>query len=199
MNLATPVQSGRHYASRITSPKAPPAMLSLVRLYADIALLRRGPEVLPASPMLLGATVAAYFFVNFAVSLVLPPIRGPWRLHLLVDVAFTFAWYVLLLRVFARRERFLQTTSAVFGYQTVLAPVWIATAWLAGRVQDDDLWLVPVAIAGLGMLAWMILANARILRSALEQPMAVCVGIVLLQTFVGQLLLLALFPPAAAP
>lgn len=173
-------------------------MLSLARLYADIALLRRGPEELPASPFLLAATVVAYFLVNFAVSLVLPPIPGPWHMHLVVDVVFTLAWYVLLMRVFSRRERFLQTTTAVFGYQTVLAPIWIATAWLAGRFQEDELWLVPVALAGLGMLAWVIAANGRILRSALEQPMAVCVGIVLLQTFVGQLLLLGLFPPAAA-
>lgn len=98
----------------------------------------------------------------------------------------------------SRPERFLQTTTAVFGYQTVLAPVWIATAWLAGRFQDDDAWLVPIAVVGLGMLAWVLAANGRILRSALGQPMPVCVSLALLQTVAGQLVLLGLFPPAAS-
>ena len=120
-------------------------MLSLVRLYADIALLRRGPEELPASLFLLLGTVVANFLVNFIVSTLLPPFPGPWHLHLAVDILFTLAWYAVLMRLFARPERFLQTTTAVFGYQTVLAPVWIATAWLAGRFQQDDAWLIPVA------------------------------------------------------
>lgn len=173
-------------------------MISLARLYTDIALLRRGPEEVPASSFLLLATVIANFLVNFGVSTVLPPIAGPWHLHLIVDIVFTLAWYAILMRVFAKPERFLQTTTAVFGYQTILAPVWIATAWLASRVQDDDAWLIPVAIVGLGMLAWVLAANGRILRSALDQPMPLCIGLVLLQTFVGQLLLLGLFPSAAS-
>ncbi len=173
-------------------------MLSLARLFADIALLRRGPDEVPASSFLLFAVVVANFVVNFLVSTLLPPIPGPWHLHLVVDIVFTFAWYVALMRLFSRPERFLQTTTAVFGYQTVLAPVWIATAWFASRVQDDDTWLVPIAVAGLGMLAWVLAANSRILRSALDQPMPVCVGLALLQTVVGQLVLLGLFPPAAS-
>lgn len=172
-------------------------MLSLVRLYADIALLRRGPEALPASAFLLFGTMIANFVVNFIVSTLLPPIPGPWHLQLAVDIVFTFAWYVVLMRLFSKPERFLQTTTAVFGYQTVLAPVWIATAWLAGRFQEDDAWLVPIAVVGLGMLAWVLAANGRILRSALDQPMPVCVSLALLQTVAGQLLLLGLFPPPA--
>src|SRR5690606_16346000 len=121
--------------------------------------------------------------------LLLPPFAGPWHLHLLVDIGYTLAWYVALMRLFARPERFLQTTTAVFGYQTVLAPAWIATAWLAGRFEDNETWLVPVATAGLGMLAWVLAANARILRSALGLSMPACVGLVILQTIVGQLLL----------
>lgn len=172
-------------------------MLSLARLYADIALLRRGPEDVPASTFLLAGTIVAYFLVNFFVSLLLPPFAGPWHLHLLVDIGFTLAWYVALMRLLAKPERFLQTTTAVFGYQTVLAPAWIATAWLAGRFEGNEVWLVPVATAGLGMLAWVLAANARILRSALGLSMPACVGLVILQTIVGQLLLLGLFPPAS--
>ncbi len=173
-------------------------MLSLVRLFTDIALLRRGPEELPASSFLLLGTMVANFLVNFIVSTLLPPIVGPWHLHLAVDIAFTLVWYVALMRLFSRKERFLQTTTAVFGYQTVLAPALIATAWFASRFQSGDAGVAPIAIAGLGMLAWVLAANARILRSALDQPMPICVSLALLQIVVGQLVLLGLFPPPAA-
>lgn len=173
-------------------------MLSLVRLFTDIALLRRGPEELPASAFLLVGTMGANFLVNFLVSTLLPPIAGPWHLHLVVDVVFTLAWYVALMRLFSKPERFLQTTTAVFGYQAVLAPALVATAWFASRFQHDDAAVAPIAIAGLGMLAWVLAANARILRSALDQPMPICVSLALLQIVVGQLVLLGLFPPHAA-
>lgn len=172
-------------------------MLALIRLYTDIALLRRGPEHVPAAPWLLAATIMANFIVSFGVSMILPPFDGPWHLHLLLDIAFTLAWYFLLLRVFGKPERFLQTTTAVFGYQMVLAPVWIAVAWLANRFQTDDFWVLPIAILGLGMLAWVLAANGRILNSSLEQPMAICIALVLLQVIVGYLMVLAVFAPAA--
>src|SRR5579863_3792893 len=74
-------------------------MQELVRLFAQIALLRKGPQDLPASLALLGATAAVFVIINCAVSLVLPPIPGPWFWQLLIEVLFTYAWYALLLRL----------------------------------------------------------------------------------------------------
>ena len=68
--------------------------------------------------------------LSAAVSAALPALPGPWIAHLLVEALFTVVWYWLLLRVFGKPERFLQTTSAVFGYQTVIAPLMIASTWL---------------------------------------------------------------------
>ncbi len=171
-------------------------MSAIIQLYAAIALLRRGPEDVPASMPLLALTILAYFAVNVAFSLLLPPVSGPWFLQLLLDVGFTLAWYVGLLRLFGRSERFVQTTTAVFGFQAIIAPLWISTAFLIVRAQERTAWLLPVSLLGLAMLAWVLVVNGRILRSAIEQPLAMCIGIVLLQVFVAQLLLLGLF---AAP
>jgi len=175
------VQSGPHYMSGI------------LRLFIDIALLRRGPQDLPASAALLAATIAGYVVVNTLVSLVLPPTSGPWLAHLAVDVIFTLVWYAALMRVYKRPERFLQTTTAVFGFQMVLAPLYISIVWLVGRYQNNQNWLLPIALLGLGALAWVLAVNGRVLKAALDRPLVVCIGLVLLQTALGQLLLLALF------
>jgi hypothetical protein len=170
-------------------------MTALLRLYAEIALLRRGPEDVPASVALLAVTATAYFLVNFLIELALPPIPGPWVDHLVVDVVFTFAWYWLLLRLFRKPERYLQTTAAVFGYQTVIAPLWISGLWLFGHFRDNAPALFPVSIVVIAILIWTLTVNVRILRSALEWPVGACVGLVVLQTIAGQMLLIGLFPP----
>jgi hypothetical protein len=168
-------------------------MGEFIRLYAQIALLRRGPQDLPASPLLLVLTVGAFLAVNFAVSSVLPP-DGHWHESLLVATLFTLLWYVLLLRLAGRPERTLQTTTAVFGFQTVLAPLVIACGWLIRRIGEGSPWQLPVVCAGLLVLAWVIAANSYIVKVALEWSVSSSVVLVILETVVGWLLQLALLP-----
>src|SRR5205823_7466308 len=85
-------------------------MKQLIQLFAQIALLRRGPQDLPASTLLLALTVSAYLAVNLVVSSVLPPVKS-WPAQVLVDTLFTLAWYVALLKLVGRSERILQTAT----------------------------------------------------------------------------------------
>src|SRR2546430_6465594 len=78
-------------------------MKELIQLFAQIALLRRGPQDLPASTRLLALTVSAYLGVNLVVSSVLPPVKS-WPAQVLVDTLFTLAWYVALLKLAGRSE-----------------------------------------------------------------------------------------------
>ena len=168
-------------------------MKELVRLFVQIALMRKGPQDLPNSAVPLALTVAANFIVNFLVSAALPPIAGPWLMQSIVVVAFTFAWYALLLKILRRPERFVQTTTAVFGYQAVLSPLFIVAIWLIRQFSDDETWQFPIAVVGLAIVVWMVAANARILKSALEWAMPACVALVILQNLGEQFLLIYLF------
>jgi hypothetical protein len=165
-------------------------MKDFIRLFAQIALLRRGPQDVPASALLLVLTVIAYFIVNSLVSFVLPPVPGPWAAHLLLDVAFTLAWYYLLLKLAGRPERILQTTTAVFGFQAVLSPVLVASGWLVRRAAPDSAWQYLVLIP----FAWFIAANGQVVKAALEWSIATSVALVILQILAGYLLEVAVFP-----
>jgi hypothetical protein len=173
-------------------------MTELFRLFAQIALSRKGPQDLPASPLLLALTVAGYFLINYGVNLLMPAV-DLWRLHLLVDVAFTLAWYWILLKAFAKPERFLQTATAMFGYQLVLAPLWIAAVYLSRRYNDDAVLQFPAAVIGLAIAIWVIRAGGYILKAALELPMVACVVLIILQILAGQLVLFAMSPMDANP
>jgi len=183
-----------HYASAAAVSKA---MRDLIRLFSQIALLRRGPQDLPASLLLLALTVAGYLVVNFLCASVLPP-DGRWRQWLLVDTLFMLLWYVALLRLLGRPERILQTTTAVFGFQAVLSPLLVASGWLLRRFGDDSAWQVPITFAGLLLFIWLIAANSHVVRAALEWSAAPSVALVILQTLASWLVQVALFPPVKA-
>jgi hypothetical protein len=172
-------------------------MRDLIRLFAQIALLRRGPQDLPASMLLLGLTVGGYLCVNFLLGMLLPP-DDHWRGLLLVDTPFMLLWYVGLLKLVGRPERILQTTTAVFGFQAVLSPLLIASEWLMRRFGEDASWQVPVTCAWLLVLGWVLAANSYIVRAALEWSPTSSVVLVILQTVAGGLVEFAVFPPVKA-
>jgi len=169
-------------------------MGELIRLFTQIALLRRGPQDVPASPLLLTLTVAGYFLVHITVGTVLPPFPGPWLAHVCVDVVFMLIWYALLLNFARRPERFLQTTTAVYGFQAVLAPLVIAAVWATRRIDQDSVWQFPASLLSLALLIWVITANSHIVKAALEWSMPPSVALVILQTLGGNLLAQTLFP-----
>jgi hypothetical protein len=168
-------------------------MKELIQLFTQIALLRRGPQDLPASLLLLALTMIAYFAVNYLVSALMPPIKG-WSVHPAVEVLFTIVWYFVLLRLAGRSERNLQTTTAVIGFQTVLSPPMIISEWLVLRFAQDQTWQLPVALMWLMLFIWVIAANSHVVKAALEWPSLASVGLVILQIFAQQLVLFALFP-----
>jgi len=175
-------------------------MKELIQLFTQIALLRRGPQDLPASVLLLWISVVAYFGINFLVSCLMPPMDG-WPAELAVDVVFTLLWYFVLLRVAGRSERILQTTTAVFGFQAVLSPLLVISNGLLARFIKDPTWQLPVLLIWLILVTWLIAANSHVVKAALEWSSTACVFLVILQIVAGQIVLTALFPspPTAGP
>jgi hypothetical protein len=172
----------------------PEAVTELVRLYGQIALLRKGPQDVPAAGFLLLLTVVAYFTVNVLMVLLLPLLGGPWLRALALDVTFTVGWYWTLLRLLGRGERFVQTASAILGYRTILAPLSLASQWLVRRLGDNETWQMPVSLVYIAVVAWMIAVSGRVLHAALEWPMSACVALVILEFIASWLLMFSLLP-----
>jgi hypothetical protein len=171
-------------------------MREVVGLFVQIALLRRRPQDLPASVLLLALSVVGYTVVNVLVSLLLPPANA-WGTQLLVDVLFTLAWYAGMLRLLGRPERTVQTVTAVFGLQAVVSPLLIASEWLMRRFGQDSDWQLPIAAGGLVLVIWLIAALSHVVKAALEWSTAASVALVILQIAAAQLLLIAVFPVGA--
>jgi hypothetical protein len=173
-------------------------MASILKLYLDIALLRRGPEDLPASRSLLYATLFAFVVLNALLTVAFRPTAENWLLQLFVSVGFTLLWYRLLLTVFGRPERYLQTITAVLGFGCIVTPLIVPAAGMMAPYADNPEQAMPFMLLLLPLAAYLIFVSARILRAAIERPLFQCVMLVLLQTFLEPLIILSLFGPGEA-
>ncbi len=171
-------------------------MRELLGLFFDIALSRRGPQDVPASPLLLVITSVCYFAVSFGANWLVAPV-GSWWWLLFIDLGFSLVWYATLLRLFSKPERFLQTAIAVFGYKIVLEPPLFAVMALARGFSDDTPWRFPVAILGLLLIFLLIRAGSYVLKAALELPIVACIALVFAEFFATQFVLFAFMPPTA--
>lgn len=168
-------------------------MKELIQLFTQIALLKRGPQDLPASKLLLVLTVIGYALVNIIISVLLPTDQA-WGPPLAVDVAFTLLWYVVLLKIVGRPERILQTTTAVFGFQAVLSPPVDLSEWLLQRAGENPAWQLPAILIYVVLLLWVIAASSHIVQAALEWSGFASVGVVFVELIAGLLLQAAIFP-----
>lgn len=177
-------------------------MASILKLYLDIALLRRGPEDVPASRPLLYATLAAFIVLNALLTVAFRPTVENWLPQLMVSVGFTLFWYRMLLSLFGHAERYLQTMTAVLGFGCIVTPVLLPAVGAMAPYMDakqPEQAMPFVVLLMLPLFVYLLFVSARILRAAIERPMFQCVMLVLLQTFLEPLLLLTLFGAGGTP
>ena len=170
-------------------------MKELFGLFAQIAISRKGPQDLPASYVLLALTVIGYWVVRYVVSSLAPPAEH-WRMHLLVQVVFTLAWYAVLLRAAGKPERFMQTATAIFGAGLLLQPPGVIAMHFWQELPEQHVLYAPMAILALAIAIWIIRAGSYVLKHALELPILACVILTILQTFTGEMLMRAVAPPS---
>ena len=168
-------------------------MRELVRLFTDITLLRRGPQDLPASPLLLVLTIGAYLGL-FVLAGELAP-RQQLPLQGLLYALFTVVWYVVLLKIVGRPERALQTITGLFAVQIVLTPLQLAAEVLLQHFPQDSPSALPIVTVAFVIVIWLIVASSRVVKAALEWTTGASVGITLLQLLTGGLLVLAVLHP----
>lgn len=146
-------------------------MNRLVALIRDLCLLRTGPQDLPFSPALLRNLLLLALLVDVAYSWTVGVGEG-----LLVVVVMAFAVGVGLvfglLHLTGRRERFVQTMSAVLlvgiVFKIALMPLVLGVLPLPQPGDAPTMQQGLLAWVVLGLLIWNLVVDGHILRHALE-------------------------------
>lgn len=170
---------------------------ALFSVIGDIALLRRGPDSLPASTVLMAGAVALYLAVYALMMSMIPNAVPDWPLRLLVGTVVTLLFFDVAFRVTKKRERFVQTVTAMFGVSTLFLPALLPMSLaLIPYVEKNDPNAPPpfaLLIVTMVLAVWMFVVQVRIVRAAFEWPTFVSVAFMLGQTVAGALVFVLLF------
>jgi hypothetical protein len=143
-------------------------VLHFLKAFLDIVLWRRGPQDLPASQVLLLLTAAAYVAVSIVQLLLLEEPAAAWVVFVVLDPLLLTAGVYLLLKLFGKTDRFLQTATAVLGTGVVLGlGMFLPVQWLLFKAGLPPESTVAGSVA-LAMVVIFALVTGRILKLATE-------------------------------
>jgi len=171
-------------------------VIRLLLLFVNLCRLKIGPQDLPTSNFLLGASAATYI----VISTLLLSIEADLLLALaqsVVDLGLLaiFIWSMLALR--GLQGRFTQTMTALAGSKVVLELASWPIAWymINGGGEKDP-------FAGLMLLVlvfWILAVLVHIFRNALSMKVGAGVMISLSYLMLSFVVMTSLFPPPPLP
>lgn len=169
-------------------------MFALVRFFVQLAMLRRGPQDLPASPALLALLAALNVLVGSANGVDLfGGVRAALGANLL-DLLLTMLMLFALLQVKGHVARWQQTASAFFGLGALAGLIMLFV-----RAPAEALGAMELAmLADMVLAVWLHVALGSILRHALGIPLLAGVAIMLSYTIIAFNVIARVFPPLMA-
>ena len=162
-------------------------MRALFDLFFDICLLRRGPQDVPAAPVLLLLCILAYLSAGYLALLAGVGAAAPLRslLLALLDLGLLSVMTYSILRALKHSARLPQTLTALTGCGTLLQiialplGIWFDHANSSGNIAE-----IPL-ILSLGVLAWSVVVTAHILRHAFAVAFSVGVAYAFAYLFIS--------------
>lgn len=166
-------------------------MGALIEFFIQLALLRRKPQDLPASPVLLVLLGVASMALGTAAG---AEDFGGYRAAFganLFDLTLSLLFLFAVLQITGYLSRWLQTSTAVLGL-SILASVFVFTLVVLGdAVRAPDV----AGLLALIVFIWLHIAIGHVLRHALGVPLAAGVIIIFGYTLFSQALIWRVFPP----
>ncbi len=146
-------------------------MTQIIHAFIAIATLRMGPEDLPASRFLLGLTLIVYLLIGgLSVSLYADSVTDGVR-QLVVDIVVLFLFFFVLLSLYRRQARLLQTVIAALGTGAFLSMLALPlSAWLRWEEAAGGAAAGLPAVGIYLIVLWSISVTGHIIHRALEIP-----------------------------
>jgi len=173
------------------------AISTLSKAFLDICLLRKGPQDLPKSTVLLALSLILYAMIDVLLTVQSRSFTDALIMSF-VDVVFLAGVTALILRQHQCLDRLLQTMTALFG-TSVLLGIFIFPLVYGGLDNQYEPWLQQIIVLSfLMMLIWNIAVLAHIVRHAISTSMGIGIMIAILYIWMSSLLITMIFPGISA-
>jgi uncharacterized membrane protein SirB2 len=150
-----------------------------LKVFLDIVLWRRGPQDLPASGMLLGLTLAAYVFISVVQLALIKETPGTWAFFLVVDPLLLMTTVWLVLKLYGKPERFVQSASAVLGTSALLGLIVYLPLQMFLLSRDAAPTSGLAQIAALLVITAFALVTGRIIQRATDSSLFTGIAVAL--------------------
>jgi len=169
------------------------ALTTLFKSFFDICLLRKGPQDLPRSSVLLYLCLTLYTFLDVLLTVQARPLEDALLVSL-VDVCFLLAVTFFILRQHHYLDRFGQTVTALCGTGVILGIFIFPLVFGAAQDQYES-WIQQFIILLFFMIVICNVAVlAHIVRNAISSSMTIGIMIAILYIWMSSLLISMLFP-----
>ena len=170
-------------------------MWSLIPVFFDIVLHRRGPDDLPASQTLLRLALIAYGAVLLATLSVVPMTEAQLLVVVVRPVVDIAALY-LLLKVTDKTERFVQAATATFGCAVIVNVLALPVLHWNEALAAPPGEMTGPALLLLLMFFWSLDIFGFIVSKAMSQPYIVGLAVVVGYELSSMAVLEAILPAA---
>lgn len=163
-------------------------MYQLINLFFQIAIFRKGPQDVPASPVLLWIVLPVYIAVNLLI-LLLNETLAIAISQTAVDFLLVCGFSWPLLYFAGKSNRFGQTLGALIGADVVISTLAIpAVASLNTQISEIAYFLM------MGLMFWHWLVTGHIFRHSLDKSLFFGLGLGLLYLLISSQVMALLFP-----
>jgi hypothetical protein len=165
-------------------------VLTLFKTLVEIALLRKGPDALPHSSVLLLIVAAIWIAVGAIGAMIVDTYNGQALLADLILTALGFGLYAVVVKVFERSERLLRALTAILGCGAMFG-----VALFAGRyVLTTFLAVEEAPLFSELILMWSILVEGHIIARTIDRQWVIGF-LIALAVLIGQLQMFAVLKP----
>lgn len=165
-------------------------MLKLLNFFVDLCLLRRAPQNLPASQLLLMIVLAVNALAGIVLGMQTWAGAGVAFAATLLDIGVLLGLLWVALQVRGVTPRFVQSATALLGAGTLFTLLAMPLQPLLDTPEEIE----AGALLYLLLLIWVQLVYGHVLRHALNLNLVSGVALSLVYTFTSAVLIELLFP-----
>ena len=155
-------------------------MFKLLKLFFEIALLKKSPKAIPSSFFLQTLVVAIYLFISFLVLFM----SASWTqalLEIAVELIFIAIFCKLTLYWGKKPARYQQTFISLLGVDTLISFCAVpALATLNTPMPENSSFFLFAILISIILILWHWVAAGHIFRHALSEPFVFGLGVALL-------------------
>ena len=174
-------------------------VLALLQTLFDIMRLRKGPDAIPHSQVILVVVVAMWVAADLVSVVASPQIAMDRRVVGWLVALVALVIYVLIVSFYRRGERLLQMLSSIIGCSAIYTLILTVVIATSAQLPDQSPLQFGFVMAVFAVMLWSVVVEGHILSTTIGQPRIVGVMIAL-SVFLLQIYLLEIaFPPPDIP